>query len=86
MRATVVNVFVNSFIFYLIGRQRLSSLSEDGSSVPLLARAQWGVAAAAAGASSAGSSRGTPQAALYLLTAGGALAHLMLHPRPANSK
>ncbi|KOB74768.1 putative breast carcinoma amplified sequence, partial [Operophtera brumata] len=66
------------------GRQRLSSVSEDGSSVPLLARAQWGAPAGAAGATSAGSSRGTPQAALYLLTAGGALAHLMLHPRPAN--
>ncbi|RVE43118.1 hypothetical protein evm_012234, partial [Chilo suppressalis] len=62
------------------GRQRLSSLSEDSNSAPLLARARFGVACV----SSASLPRGTPApvTALYLMTANGALLHLVLQPRP----
>ncbi|XP_041973444.1 breast carcinoma-amplified sequence 3 homolog isoform X2 [Aricia agestis] len=59
------------------GRQRLSSLSEDGGGgAPLLARARFGMCGAAP----------RPAAVpLYLMAAGGALLHLLLHPRPASN-
>ncbi|XP_028175856.1 uncharacterized protein LOC114364067 isoform X2 [Ostrinia furnacalis] len=56
------------------GRQRLSSLSEDSNSAPLLARARFGLGSGAPSA--------TP---LYLVTASGTLLHLLLHPRPVAS-
>ncbi|CAH2243582.1 jg12892 [Pararge aegeria aegeria] len=58
------------------GRQRLSSLSEDNGSVPLLARACFGVNGITGRAASV---------PLYLMAASGALLHLALHPRPARS-
>ncbi|XP_047022990.1 breast carcinoma-amplified sequence 3 homolog [Helicoverpa zea] len=59
------------------GRQRLSSLSEDNNSAPLLARARFGPAVSGRAPA--------PVAALYLMAANGCLLHLLLHPRPLSS-
>ncbi|OWR44363.1 Breast carcinoma-amplified protein 3 [Danaus plexippus plexippus] len=58
------------------GRQRLSSLSEEGGAAPLLARACFGVS---------GSTGRAASVPLYLAAANGALLHLALHPKPARS-
>ncbi|XP_013161529.1 PREDICTED: uncharacterized protein LOC106113351 [Papilio xuthus] len=65
------------------GRQRLSSLSEESSSAPLLARACFGSGGAGA-AGTAGAGRGAA-VSLYLMAASGSLLHLILHPRPARN-
>ncbi|XP_052751585.1 uncharacterized protein LOC113523466 [Galleria mellonella] len=67
------------------GRQRLSSLSEDSNSAPLLARARFGMCISGSGSVSGSGRAPAPVAALYLMTANGALLHLLLHPRPASS-
>ncbi|KAL0839327.1 hypothetical protein ABMA28_016066 [Loxostege sticticalis] len=68
------------------GRQRLSSLSEDSNSVPLLARARFGQGVVAgAGPGGLGVGPPAPVTALYLVTASGTLLHLVLHPRPVAS-
>ncbi|KAJ0179162.1 hypothetical protein K1T71_004874 [Dendrolimus kikuchii] len=64
------------------GRQRLSSLSEDSNSVPLLARAQFGTAPYCGGVSHRPA---PPVTALYLMAANGSLLHLVLHPKPLSS-
>ncbi|XP_068628127.1 uncharacterized protein [Battus philenor] len=64
------------------GRQRLSSLSEETSSAPLLARACFGAVPVVTGTSP--SSRGAA-VSLYLMAAGGSLLHLVLHPRAARN-
>ncbi|CAH2063680.1 unnamed protein product, partial [Iphiclides podalirius] len=73
------------------GRQRLSSLSEESSSAPLLARACFGTGAVVTGAGGGGAAaggahvmRGSP-VSLYLMAASGSLLHLVLHPRAARS-
>ncbi|XP_052738207.1 breast carcinoma-amplified sequence 3 homolog isoform X2 [Bicyclus anynana] len=58
------------------GRQRLSSLSEESGSAPLLARACFGVNGITGRAASV---------PLYLMAASGALLHLALHPRAARN-
>ncbi|KAM3967986.1 breast carcinoma-amplified sequence 3 homolog isoform 2-T2 [Aphomia sociella] len=67
------------------GRQRLSSLSEDSNSAPLLARARFGMCISGSGSVSGSGRAPAPVAALYLMAANGALLHLLLHPRPASS-
>ncbi|KAL0883655.1 hypothetical protein ABMA27_015781 [Loxostege sticticalis] len=68
------------------GRQRLSSLSEDSNSVPLLARARFGQGVVTgAGPGGLGVGPPAPVTALYLVTASGTLLHLVLHPRPVAS-
>ncbi|CAK1578054.1 unnamed protein product, partial [Parnassius mnemosyne] len=67
------------------GRQRLSSLSEESNSAPLLARACFGPGGGGAGCAGGGAAaRGAP-VPLYLMAASGSLLHLVLHPRPARS-
>ncbi|XP_053600279.1 uncharacterized protein LOC128669452 isoform X2 [Plodia interpunctella] len=58
------------------GRQRLSSLSEDSNTAPLLARCSFGMYVG---------SGATPVTALYLMAANGCLLHLVLHPKANHS-
>ncbi|XP_045533818.1 uncharacterized protein LOC106715655 [Papilio machaon] len=71
------------------GRQRLSSLSEESNSVPLLARACFGSggtgATVSGGVGGAGGAGRGAAVSLYLMAASGSLLHLILHPRPARS-
>ncbi|KAG7305325.1 hypothetical protein JYU34_009387 [Plutella xylostella] len=63
------------------GRQRLSSLSEDSNSSPLLALARFGLAPPPP----PGSGRAPAHLALYVMAASGQLLHLLLHPKPSRS-
>ncbi|GBP48283.1 Breast carcinoma-amplified sequence 3 homolog [Eumeta japonica] len=58
------------------GRQRLSSLSEDSNSLPLLARARFGPCTQVGPRAPAAHS-------LYLMAANGCLLHYLLHPKAA---
>ncbi|XP_045763309.1 uncharacterized protein LOC123866036 isoform X2 [Maniola jurtina] len=70
------NLATNTITRTSSGRQRLSSVSEENGSVPLLARVCFGVSGITGRAASV---------PLYLMAASGALLHLALHPRPARS-
>ncbi|XP_059060071.1 uncharacterized protein LOC131853246 [Achroia grisella] len=67
------------------GRQRLSSLSEDSNTAPLLARARFGMCISGSGSVSGSGRTPAPVAALYLMAANGSLLHLLLHPRAASN-